>query len=315
VRDPALLLEILDLDASLLGPANAAARQFPVLVPRGFIARMQRGNPRDPLLLQVLPLGEEGSLEARGLLDPVGDGAATAAPGLIRKYRGRALFTVSPLCAVHCRYCFRRHFPYEEVPRGLEAWEPALRFLAAHEEITEVVWSGGDPLVLSDGTLAALAARLEEIPHLRRLRLHSRLPIVIPERVDEDLSGWLRRSRLSPVVVVHANHPTEIAGDCAEALRRLAATGVLVLNQSVLLRGINDDARTLGTLSERLLECRVLPYYLHQMDPVEGAGHFRVSEARGREIVSELRRELPGYAVPRYVKEVAGAESKVPIDG
>lgn len=313
VRDPDELIALLGLPEGLRAAARRAARLFPLVVPRSFIARMRRGDPADPLLLQVLPSSAEDDRLEGYTEDPVGDGSATIAPGLIRKYEGRALLVASGVCAVHCRYCFRRHFPYGSTPRGAEAWAPALRALREDGGLREIILSGGDPLVLPDDPLARLVGALEEIPHLRRLRVHTRLPIVVPERVTDRLVALLRGSRLTPIVVVHANHPAELAGGCPEALGRLVDAGIPVLNQAVLLRGVNDDDATLASLCDSLATLRVRPYYLHQLDRVAGAAHFAVSEGRGREIVAALRRRLPGYAVPQYVREVPGAPSKVPI--
>lgn len=215
--------------------------------------------------------------------------------------------------AVHCRYCFRRHFSYDSVPRSVDDWEPALAEIAADPSIHEVILSGGDPLTIVDEVLANLASRLATIPQLRRLRIHSRLPIVIPERVTESLLGWLRGTRLTPIVVVHANHPAEIDSHVAEALGRLVDGGVPVLNQAVLLRGVNDHADVLADLCERLVDLRVMPYYLHQLDKVVGAAHFEVAEDVGRAMIAELRARLPGYAVPSYVRETAGESSKRPL--
>jgi len=313
VRDPDELVDLLRLPESLRPGARRAASRFPLVVPRDFLARMRSGDSHDPLLRQVLPLdAEEEEVEGYGS-DPVGESGASLLPGLIQKYEGRVLLVAAGTCAINCRYCFRREFPYADVPRGLEAWRPALGQIAADPTVSEVILSGGDPLVLSDGTLERLASELAAIPHLKRLRIHSRLPIVIPERVTESLLSWFRGTRLSPVLVVHANHPAELVGACSRALAKIVEAGVPVLNQSVLLRGVNDDADSLEQLSERLIELRVRPYYLHQLDPVRGAAHFHVREHRGREIVAELRRRLPGYAVPQYVREVPGATSKVPI--
>jgi EF-P beta-lysylation protein EpmB len=313
VRDPDELLELLELPASLREGARRAARLFSLVVPRGFVRRMRRGDPDDPLLRQVLPLDLE-EVETPGYGDdPLAEARAAAAPGLLRKYRGRALLIAVGACAVHCRYCFRRHYPYGELPRGPEAWAPALGALRAEPSVSEVILSGGDPLVLGDGALEELVAELAAVPHLRRLRVHSRLPIVLPERVTAGLVAVLRASRLAPVVVVHANHPAEIDAACAAALERLVDAGIPALNQAVLLRGVNDDEDALAELCERLADLRVQPYYLHQLDPVRGAAHFHVSEERGRELLAALRRRLPGYAVPRYVREEPGAESKLPL--
>lgn len=216
-------------------------------------------------------------------------------------------------CAVHCRYCFRRHYPYQQEPRRLEDWEPAFEALAADDSIHEILLSGGDPLMLTDARLASLIERLEQIPHLRRLRLHSRLPIVLPDRVSDELLQLLSSTRLTTIMVVHANHPQEIQLDCTDALSRLVRGGIPTLNQAVLLQGINDDEEVLAELCERLIDLGVLPYYLHQLDRVSGAAHFEVSVERGRELVAALRRRLPGYAVPQYVAELAGELHKTPL--
>lgn len=312
VRDPEELLERLELPDALRAGAMRAAQTFGLLVPEALLRRMRRGDAEDPLLRQVLPLDAE--LEPPGGrfgVDPVGEAAVVRAPGLLQKYRGRALLIVAGVCAVACRYCFRRHFPYDESPAALAQWQPALRELAASPDVEEVILSGGDPLMRSDDWLVQLVEELERIPHVRRLRLHTRLPIVIPDRVDDALLRWLSDTRLAPTVVVHANHPAEIDDACGAALLRLVKAGVPVLNQAVLLRGVNDDADVLTELSKALLDVRVMPYYLHQLDPVQGAMHFEVPVERGLELVAELRRRLPGFGVPRYVREVVGAEHKV----
>ncbi len=313
IRDPDVLLRELDLPGELLEPARRASQLFPLLVPRTYLRRIRKGDPGDPLLRQVLPIEAERQ-EVEGFVsDPVGDRDALTAPGLLQKYAGRALLVVSGTCAVHCRFCFRRMFPYDEQPRRPEQWQPALERLRRDRQLREVVLSGGDPLVLSDERLRELVQLLESIGHLRRLRLHTRLPIVVPQRVTGELVQILTTGRLKTVVVVHTNHPQELDESCAEALRCLTRSGVTVLSQSVLLRGVNDDVEVLSELCERLVELGVLPYYLHQLDRVQGAAHFEVDEGRGRELVEQLRRRLPGYAVPRYVREVAGREYKVPL--
>ncbi len=283
------------------------------MVPESYLARMQAGDPDDPLLRQVLPLGDEEAVVPGFEQDAVGDGASRAAPGLLHKYHGRALLIAAGACAVHCRYCFRRHYPYGEEPRRLDEWNPALEALAADESIEEALLSGGDPLMLTDARLAQLIERLAAIPHLRRLRIHSRLPIVLPDRVTDSLLGILRGTRLQPIMVVHANHPAEVAADCAEALRRLVQGGVPTLNQAVLLRGVNDRAEVLEELLRRLIDLGVIPYYLHQLDRVAGTAHFEVDRAKGHELVRALRERLPGYAVPQYVEERPGAPSKLPV--
>ena len=286
---------------------------FPVFAPRGFIARMRTGDPGDPLLRQVLPLAAEEVSEPGFTSDPVDEATATRGPGLLQKYAGRVLMVTTGACAVHCRYCFRREFPYQAAPKSLRDWQPAIDEIAADPSIHEVILSGGDPLTLTDDWLAGLVRRLAQVAHVRRLRIHTRLPIVIPERVCDELLEWLTDSRLTPIVVVHANHPAEIDAAVAAALGRLVESSVPVLNQSVLLRGVNDDANVLAELCERLVDLRVMPYYLHQLDRVAGAAHFEVPEAEGLKIVAELKALLPGYAVPRYVREMPGAASKVEI--
>jgi EF-P beta-lysylation protein EpmB len=228
----------------------------------------------------------------------------------LHKYEGRVLIVTTGACAVHCRYCFRRHFPYEQSTRTPGEWRSALARIAADTRIREVILSGGDPLMLIDASLSQLAKSVAEIPHVRRLRVHTRLPIMIPERVTDELLDWLTGTRLSPVMVIHANHAAELQGSAAAAVRRIVSAGVPTLNQAVLLRGVNDSVAVLAELSERLVDLRVMPYYLHQLDRVAGAAHFEVPVDEGLRIVEELRRRLPGYAVPRYVREVAGEPYK-----
>jgi EF-P beta-lysylation protein EpmB len=310
VRDPVELCQLLELPVELQAEAIRAARLFPVFAPHGYIARMRRKDPHDPLLRQVLPLGEE-LVESPGFVsDPVGDRQATQTPGLLQKYASRVLMVTTGACAVHCRYCFRRHFPYSESPKSLADWQPALEQIADDKSLHEVLLSGGDPLTLVDEKLSQLASQISQIRHIKRLRIHTRLPIMIPERVTDELLVWLTATRLTPVMVIHANHAAEIDSRVAAAIERLVAANVVVLNQSVLLAGVNDSAEALAELSERLLDVRVMPYYLHQLDRVSGAAHFEVPEARGLEIVTALRRRLPGYAVPRYVREIAGQPHK-----
>ncbi len=313
IRDPAELCQLLELPVDWAERAAAAAGDFPLMVPRGYVARMRKRDVADPLLRQVLPLADEQVVSSGFATDPVGDASAEQSPGLLQKYSGRALLVTTGACAVHCRYCFRRHFPYELAPRSVRAWQPALEQIAADSSIHEVILSGGDPLTLVDETLAELAARLEAIPHVRRLRVHTRLPIVLPERVTDLLLAWLTGSRLTPIMVVHANHANELDTTVAAAIGQLRAAGLLLLNQTVLLRGVNDSADALADLSERLIELGVTPYYLHQLDRVAGAAHFEVPVAKGKQIVAQLQSRLPGYAVPRYVQEIAGQPSKTII--
>ncbi|SFJ53925.1 EF-P beta-lysylation protein EpmB [Planctomicrobium piriforme] len=291
----------------------APASDFPVLVPESYLRRMRAGDPRDPLLLQVLPVTAEQQNTTGFGLDPVGDEQARLAPGLLHKYHGRALLIAHGSCAVHCRYCFRRHFPYAEEPHSHSQFQPALDALRADESISEIILSGGDPLILSNRRLRQLLASLEEIPHLRRLRIHSRLPIVLPDRINTELLQLLTSSRLRTIFVVHANHARELTGDCADALSQIRESGIPVLNQAVLLRGVNDSVDALADLCERCVDLGVMPYYLHQLDRVQGAAHFEVPVEVGRELITALQARLPGYAVPRYVAEYPGAPSKTPL--
>ncbi len=309
VRDGAELCRLLELPSSLA----AAPGEWPVLVPRPYLARITAGDPRDPLLLQVLPRPEENESPSGFSTDPLCEATGPPAPGVLWKYRGRALIVATGRCGVHCRFCFRRHFPFPSSPPDLVTYEPALERIAREKSLHEVILSGGDPLMMDDDRLGELVGRLAEIAHLRRVRIHTRMPIVIPSRVTTELVERLRRARLAPIMVVHVNHPAEIDRPVADALGRLIDAGIPILSQSVLLHGVNDDADVLAELFERLVDLRVMPYYLHQLDRVAGAAHFEVAEEEGRRLVESLRARLPGYAVPRYVREVPGAPGKVPL--
>ena len=309
VRTAAELCRRLELPASYAD--RAAAADFPVFAPLGFIDRMRRGDPADPLLRQILPLAEE-NLDRPGFVrDPLAEQTAQWRPGLLQKYRGRALMVTTGTCAVHCRYCFRRHFPYGEVPKSPVTWQASIDAVAADPTINEVILSGGDPLTVRDEPLAQLAQQLGRTSHVRRLRIHSRLPIVIPERITDGLLSWLTDCGATPIMVVHANHAQEIDAEVARALSQLVDAGVVVLNQAVLLRGVNDSRAALVDLCHRLVNLRVMPYYLHQLDRVTGAAHFEVPVAEGKRLIDTIRAELPGYAVPRYVQEIPGQPNKV----
>lgn len=322
IRDPVELLALLDLAPADLGPdvtassLAAAAAQFPLRVPRAFVDRMRRGDPRDPLLLQVLASAAE-LLPAEGYVaDPLEETTARDVPGLLRKYQGRALLITTGACAVHCRYCFRRHYDYaadqeSEAPR----WSAALDAIAGDESLEEVILSGGDPLALGNARLAQLLGRLAAMPRLQRIRIHTRTPIVLPARVDAGLIAALEPLRDRLVIVVHANHPAEIDAATAAALRGLAAASNAVLNQSVLLAGVNDTAPALVELSRRLFAAGVLPYYLHQLDRVAGAAHFAVPDEMARVLHQQLLDSLPGFLVPKLVREIPGAGSKTPLSG
>ena len=313
VRDPRELLALLDLPGLAARLPTGPGAAFPLRVPRGFVAKMRQGDPHDPLLRQVLPLDDEDRVVPGFGVDAVGDAAASGGGGVIHKYAGRALLVATGSCAVHCRYCFRRHFPYEEQTAAAGRWAEALAYLRADESIAEVLLSGGDPLSLATPKLAEFTDALAALPHVRRLRLHTRLPIVLPERVDAGLLDWLARLPQQVVVVVHANHPAEVDAPVAEALAALRAAGATLLNQAVLLRGVNDDAGVLAELSERLFAAGVLPYYLHQLDRVAGTAHFEVPDGRARELHDGLAARLPGYLVPRLVREVPGDPAKRPL--
>ncbi|HEU0276566.1 MAG TPA: EF-P beta-lysylation protein EpmB [Rhodanobacteraceae bacterium] len=312
VTDARELLALVGLPqlADRLPPADAG---FPLKVPRSFVARMRRGDPADPLLVQVLPVLAELD-EAPGYTDDaVGDLDAVKAHGVLQKYEGRALLIAAGSCAVNCRFCFRRHFPYAEELAASHAWHEALAALDADRTLREVILSGGDPLVLSTKKLEEFTDGLRQLPHIMRMRIHSRLPVVMPERVDDEFCAWLAGLPLQRVLVIHANHPNELDATLADACARLKDAGVTLFNQSVLLHGVNDDPAVLVQLSERLFEIGVLPYYLHQLDKVRGTAHFEVSDERAHEIMDEVRALLPGFLVPKLVREVAGDRSKRPV--
>ncbi len=306
VRDPRVLAVHLHL-----AEFPVVETAFPLRVPAGMLAAMRPGTIDDPVLRQVLPDARETLVIPDYQQDPVGDLAAARAPGFIQKYQGRALLILTGACPVHCRYCFRRHFPYDEHT----LWQPEiwLEMLRSAPDTREVIFSGGDPLMLPDSKLAALTAALAEIPHIQRLRIHSRMPVITPQRITHELLAWLAGTRLKPVLVTHVNHAQELTPAAAHALRTLAMAGVLLLNQSVLLRGVNDHADTLAELSEALLDCQVRPYYLHQLDKVAGAAHFAVADAHAMHLLHTLRQRLPGYLVPALVREHPGADYKRPL--
>lgn len=307
------LAAALNLDPAALADAHAAAGHFPLRVPRGFVARMRGGDLKDPLLRQILPLAEELAGEAGYVDDPVSEREAVRARGLLQKYRGRALLITTESCGVHCRYCFRREFPYAEQSGEAPRWSEALAQIAADPSLEEIILSGGDPLSLSNARLETLTRSLTAIPHVRRVRVHTRQPVVLPSRVDEGLTRWLRGCALPIVFVLHVNHPNELDEALVAACARLRGTGVTLLNQSVLLAGVNDDVEVLSELSRRLYDAGVLPYYLHALDRVRGTAHFAVPDERARALAGELAGRLSGYLVPRLVREVPGAPSKVAL--
>jgi len=311
ISDPDELLRLLDLEH--LTPSVAQhLNEFRLKVPMAFIQRMRKGDPDDPLLKQVLPLKVENEQFSGFGYDPVGDLKAMAVPGLLHKYAGRALLTVTGACGIHCRYCFRRHFPYAESNPVRDDWTAVLEYLHQDEEIKEIILSGGDPLVMTDSRLSALVEQLEAIPQLQRLRLHTRMPVILPDRVNKELLEWLSQTRFDTVMVVHINHASEIGPALLNSLIRLKNSGIQLLNQAVLLKGINDTLIAQIELSEALFHGGVLPYYLHLLDRVQGAAHFEVSEAAALDLYEALRRHLPGYLLPRMVREISGQPYKTP---
>lgn len=311
IRSSDELLALLEIDPAELNTLPPGG-DFPLRVPLGFARRMTRGDRHDPLLLQVLPTVAESVQTAGYNLDPLGELGAMPVPGLLHKYRGRALLTVTGACAIHCRYCFRRHFPYSDANPANGNLQDSLAYLRQQTDIGEIILSGGDPLALSDARLQSLTEQLAAVPQLHTLRIHTRLPVVLPERVDSGLLAWIGRQSLQVVIVVHCNHPNEIDSSVTTALRQLRSTAATVLNQSVLLRGVNDDAATLIRLSEVLFAAGVLPYYLHLLDKVQGAAHFAVSPDTARDLLATVRATLPGYLVPRLVSDIPGQRSKTP---
>jgi EF-P beta-lysylation protein EpmB len=313
IRDSSQLCQSLDLDPSEIELSGQGEQQFPVFVPLEFLSRMKVGDPLDPLLLQVLPRAPE-SLELHEFVDdPVGDAFAEKVPGLLHKYHGRVLLILSGACAIHCRYCFRRHYPYSAAPKNIERWQPALNYIQNDESLHEVILSGGDPLTVPDAQLARISNLLDEVPQLQRLRIHTRLPVVIPQRVDDRLCEWLSSSRLNVWIVLHINHANEIDQEVIRAIQRLKQTGATLLNQSVLMRNVNDNVDQMQELCERLINNGVVPYYLHQLDRVRGATHFEVAPEVGVSIVKELAKRLPGFAVPKYVQELPGEPHKTEV--
>lgn len=311
IRSGRELLSFLSLPAELA--CSDSEKDFPVLVPWEYAQRMQPGNPKDPLLLQVLATRAETEPSASGLLDPVGDMESEIVPGLLKKYARRALLITTGACAVHCRYCFRRNFPYQAAPTGPQGWQQAVESIQSDRSIEEVILSGGDPLSVRDASLQWLVASLDAIPHVKRIRLHTRFPVIIPSRVCDELLLWVSEARCAIYFVLHLNHTAEIDANVKHAMQRLRKAGATLLNQSVLLRGINDTPQDQQELCRELIDMQVLPYYLHQLDPVRGGEHFEVSDDVALQIIDKLRCQLPGYAVPQLVREVAGQPHKVPV--
>ncbi|MDO6506342.1 EF-P beta-lysylation protein EpmB [Colwellia sp. 4_MG-2023] len=313
ITDPEKLLTLLDINSAEYLQHFNAKQLFPVRVPLPFISRMKKSDFNDPLLKQVMPLSNEFIMSDGFSTDPLEE-HDTVAEGLLHKYKNRVLMIVRAGCAINCRYCFRRHFPYQENSPNKQRWQQALIYIAEHSEISEVIFSGGDPLMANDSHLTWLVEQIEAITHVKRLRIHTRLPVVIPSRITKGLVGLLIRTRLKATMVLHINHANEIDDNFAQALEPLREARIPLFNQSVLLNGVNDKSDTLIALSEKMFDIGIIPYYLHLFDPVQGAAHFDVTEKKAVKIVNEMLASLPGFLMPKLVREIAGQTNKTPIN-
>jgi len=312
VSDPLELLSLLGLDKSPLKDRVARLSSFRTRVPMPFIDKMSYGDPNDPLLLQVLPLLKEDQLVDGFGFDPLAENT-NQPPGILHKYQGRLLVLLASTCAVNCRYCFRRHFPYSEKSATGESFHKAIEYIRGEESISEVILSGGDPLIVSDSSLESLANQLSEMKHVKRLRIHTRLPVVIPQRITDKLCEIMQNSRLKSSVVLHVNHANEVDEKLSKRLHKLKSSGVMIFNQSVLLKGVNNSVEAICELSEKLFETGVIPYYIHLLDKVQGAAHFEVCEEEAKLLLEEARKRLPGYLMPRLAREIPGESSKTLI--
>jgi len=310
INDLDSLLEFTGNKASDIEGLDTGTLSFPLRVPHPYASRIEPGNPHDPLLRQVLPLAVENHSVPGYVSDPLDEAGSNITPGIIHKYHGRVLLILTGTCAINCRYCFRREFPYAENQNSMSEWQQALDYIRQDSSITEVIFSGGDPLLNSDKKLHQLTRSIADIEHVERLRIHTRLPVVIPQRVTDEMLGWLTETRLHPVVVIHTNHAAEIDQQVFQALTRLRNKGITLLNQAVLLKGINDNVDALKQLSERLFQAGVLPYYLHLLDKIQGAAHFDSKESSAQRLLGQLSAQLPGYLMPKLAREIAGEASK-----
>ncbi len=313
IQDPRILIERLQLGPEWLEAAEQANRQFPLRLTESYLSRIRAGDPYDPLLLQVLPIGAELDPAPGYDKDPLDEGRFNPVPGLVHKYHSRVLLIAATQCAINCRYCFRRHFPYEDNQLSRPEWLKALDYIHRAPEVNEVILSGGDPLSLSDKQLAWLVQQIADIGHIKRLRIHSRYPIILPSRMTPELVEAITHPRLRTLMVMHCNHPQEIDTEVAKGVTALTNGGIQALNQSVLLKKINDNSRILATLSEKLFDINVQPYYLHLLDKVKGAAHFTVSDTDAKALYGELLTLLPGYLVPKLVRETPHEGSKTPV--
>lgn len=311
IRSPQELSELLGLNVEDL--SSGADKLFELRVPRFFAGLMKKGDINDPLLQQVLPAAAELNEVSGFSSDPLKESGFNKSPGLIHKYHGRVLLIAANQCAINCRYCFRRHFPYQDNHLGRDEWLGTLEGISKDSSISEVILSGGDPLAQSDKQLKWLTEQIQQIPHVKRLRLHTRLPVVLPDRINDECLNWLKNQRLQTSIVLHINHPQEISPELISACARLKEAGIRLFNQSVLLKGVNDNVGTLAQLSEDLFSAWIQPYYIHQLDHVAGAAHFLVDESRAKALYHQLRAQLPGYLVPLLTQEIAGKTAKTPL--
>ena len=313
ITDPKELLQILELDPPTEEISESTLKQFPLRAPRPYVARIEKGNWKDPLLRQLWPSYLEDQSPPDYSIDPLIESLSNPVPGLLHKYSGRVLLTPTAQCAIHCRYCFRRHFDYQLNTPSRSGWNGALNYIRQDHSIVEVIYSGGDPLAAADRHLAWLTKQIAQISHVKILRIHTRLPLLIPQRVNQTLVDWLTHTRLKVVLVLHVNHPKELDQQVISAINTLDANGITILNQSVILKDVNDNSRILAELSQALFSINVLPYYLHTLDKVLGVAHFDLREKEALRIIDELQKILPGYLVPRLVREVPGMESKTTL--
>ena len=313
ISDPEQLLTRLAIDPTPWRSGFKARALFAQRVPESFVERMEKGNPDDPLLRQVLPLSDEFIIQPGYSTDPLEE-QNNSTTGLLHKYRNRCLLIVKGGCAINCRYCFRRHFPYQDNKGNKSVWQQSLDYIAQHPQLNEVILSGGDPLMAKDHELTWLVEQIAAIPHIKRLRIHSRLPVVIPARITDELVSLFAETRLQVILVTHINHANEINAELNQQLTRLSAVKVTLLNQSVLLKGVNDSVDAQVALSEALFDAGILPYYLHVLDKVQGAAHFYVSDDQARAIIAGLIEQVSGYLVPKLTREIGGRPSKTPLD-
>ncbi|MDA0120430.1 EF-P beta-lysylation protein EpmB [Vibrio sp. T11.5] len=313
ISDPEKLLLQLEIDPSPWQGGFEARKLFAQRVPQSFVDRMEKGNPLDPLLRQVLPLSEEFDVHSGYSNDPLEE-QDNQIPGLLHKYRNRALMIVKGGCAINCRYCFRRHFPYSENKGSKSVWAKSLDYIRQHPELNEIILSGGDPLMAKDEELRWLIDQIADIQHIKRLRIHSRLPVVIPDRITTSLAELFMTTRLQVIMVTHINHSNEINQQLINALSTLKHSGVTLLNQGVMLKGVNDSVEAQVALSEALFDAGVLPYYMHVLDKVQGAAHFFVSDQQAKQIMAGVIERVSGYLVPKLTREIGGRSSKTPLD-